>query len=157
MRAVLQRVTEASVTIDGQKVGEIGKGIMVLFGMLGTDTDKTIDYMLDKVINLVKKIANLRIFEDENGKMNLSLLDIEGELLIVPNFTLYGDARKGRRPGYSSGAAPEIASELFDKLCAKAEALGIKKVQHGIFQTDMKVALVNDGPVTLLLDSEKLF
>ena len=123
MRAVLQRVTEASVTIDGQKVGEIGKGIMVLFGMLGTDTDKTIDYMLDKVIN----------------------------------FTLYGDARKGRRPGYSSGAAPEIASELFDKLCAKAEALGIKKVQHGIFQTDMKVALVNDGPVTLLLDSEKLF
>ena len=134
MRAVLQRVTEASVTIDGQKVGEIGKGIMVL----------------DKVINL-------RIFEDENGKMNLSLLDIEGELLIVPNFTLYGDARKGRRPGYSSGAAPEIASELFDKLCAKAEALGIKKVQHGIFQTDMKVALVNDGPVTLLLDSEKLF
>ena len=118
MRAVLQRVTEASVTIDGQKVGEIGKGIMVLFGMLGTDTDKTIDYMLDKVINL-------RIFEDENGKMNLSLL--------------------------------EIASELFDKLCAKAEALGIKKVQHGIFQTDMKVALVNDGPVTLLLDSEKLF
>ena len=144
MRAVLQRVTEASVTIDGQKVGEIGKGIMVLFGMLGTDTDKTIDYMLDKVINL-------RIFEDENGKMNLSLL------LIVPNFTLYGDARKGRRPGYSSGAAPEIASGLFDKLCAKAEALGIKKVQHGIFQTDMKVALVNDGPVTLLLDSEKLF
>ena len=143
MRAVLQRVTEASVTIDGQKVGEIGKGIMVLFGMLGTDTDKTIDYMLDKVINL-------RIFEDENGKMNLSLLDIEGELLIVPNFTLYGDARKGRRPGYSGG-------ELFDKLCAKAEALGIKKVQHGIFQTDMKVALVNDGPVTLLLDSEKLF
>ena len=144
MRAVLQRVTEASVTIDGQKVGEIGKGIMVLFGMLGTDTDKTIDYMLDKVINL-------RIFEDENGKMNLSLLDIEGELLIVPNFTLYGDARN------SSGAAPEIASGLFDKLCAKAEALGIKKVQHGIFQTDMKVALVNDGPVTLLLDSEKLF
>ena len=92
MRAVLQRVTEASVTIDGQVVGEIGKGILVLFGMLGTDTDKTIDYMLDKVINL-------RIFEDENGKMNLSLMDIEGELLIVPNFTLYGDARKGSRPG----------------------------------------------------------
>ena len=150
MRAVLQRVTEASVTIDGQKVGEIGKGIMVLFGMRGTDTDKTIDYMLDKVINL-------RIFEDENGKMNLSLLDIEGELLIVPNFTLYGEARKGRRPGYSSRAAPEIASGLFDKLCAKAEALGIMKVQHGILQTDKKVAHVNDGPVTLLLDSEKLF
>ena len=150
MRAVLQRVTEASVTIDGQVVGEIGKGIMVLFGMLGTDTDKPIDYMLDKVINL-------RIFEDENGKMNLSLMDIEGELLIVPNFTLYGDARKGRRPGYSGGAAPALASELFDKLCAKAQTLGIKKVQQGVFQADMKVALVNDGPVTLLLDSEKLF
>ncbi len=150
MRAVLQRVTEASVTIDGQVVGEIGKGIMVLFGMLGTDTDKTIDYMLDKVINL-------RIFEDENGKMNLSLMDIQGELLIVPNFTLYGDARKGRRPGYSGGAAPEIASELFDKLCAKAQTLGIKKVAQGQFQADMKVALINDGPVTLLLDSEKLF
>ena len=150
MRAVLQRVTEASVTIDGQVVGEIGKGIMVLFGMLGTDTDKTIDYMLDKVINL-------RIFEDENGKMNLSLMDIEGELLIVPNFTLYGDARKGRRPGYSGGAAPEIASGLFDKLCQKAQTLGIKKVAQGQFQADMKVALINDGPVTLLLDSEKLF
>lgn len=150
MRAVLQRVTEASVTIDGQVVGEIGKGIMVLFGMLGTDTDKTIDYMLDKVINL-------RIFEDENGKMNLSLIDIEGELLIVPNFTLYGDARKGRRPGYSGGAAPELANELFSKLCAKAQTLGIKKVAQGQFQADMKVALVNDGPVTLLLDSEKQF
>lgn len=150
MRAVIQRVTEASVTIDGQVVGEIGKGIMVLFGMLGTDTEKTIDYMLDKVINL-------RIFEDENGKMNLSLLDIEGELLIVPNFTLYGDARKGRRPGYSGGAAPEVATALFDKLCQKAQTLGIKKVQQGVFQADMKVALVNDGPCTLLLDSEKLF
>jgi D-tyrosyl-tRNA(Tyr) deacylase len=89
--------------------------------------------------------------------MNLSLMDIEGELLIVPNFTLYGDARKGRRPGYSGGAAPEIATELFDKLCAKAQTLGIKKVATGVFQADMKVALVNDGPVTLLLDSEKLF
>lgn len=150
MRAVVQRVTEASVTIDGQVVGEIGKGIMVLFGMLGTDTDTTIEYMLDKVINL-------RIFEDENGKMNLSLMDIGGELLIVPNFTLYGDARKGRRPGYSGGAAPEIANDLFARLCAKAQTLGIKKVAQGQFQADMKVALVNDGPVTLLLDSEKLF
>ena len=123
---------------------------MVLVSICNSDTKE----IADKLIN---KLIHLRIFEDENGKMNLSLLDIEGELLIVPNFTLYGDARKGRRPGYSSGAAPEIASELFDKLCAKAEALGIKKVQHGIFQTDMKVALVNDGPVTLLLDSEKLF
>lgn len=150
MRAVLQRVSQASVTVDGQVIGEIGKGIMVLFGMLGTDTEKTMEYMLDKVVNL-------RIFEDENGKMNLSLQDIGGELLIVPNFTLYGDARKGRRPGYSSGAAPEVAAELFAKLCEKAKAMPIQKVQTGQFQADMKVALINDGPVTLLLDSEKLF
>ena len=150
MRSVIQRVTRASVTVGGEVVGSIGEGLLVLLGVKVGDTEKDADYMADK-------LPKLRIFEDENGKMNLSLLDIEGELLIVPNFTLYGDARKGRRPGYSSGAAPEIASELFDKLCAKAEALGIKKVQHGIFQTDMKVALVNDGPVTLLLDSEKLF
>lgn len=150
MRAVLQRVSEASVTVDGQVIGEIGKGIMVLFGMLGTDNEKTMEYMLDKVVNL-------RIFEDENGKMNLSLLDVEGELLIVPNFTLYGDARKGRRPGYSGGASPEVASELFAQLCEKAKAMPIQKVQTGQFQADMKVALINDGPVTLLLDSEKLF
>lgn len=150
MRAVLQRVTEASVTVDGQLIGEIEKGVMVLFGMLGTDDEKTMEYMLDKV-------ANLRIFEDENGKMNLSLLDVEGELLIVPNFTLYGDARKGRRPGYSGGAAPDVAAKLFEKLCEKAKEMPIKKVATGQFQADMKVALVNDGPVTLLLDSEKLF
>ena len=150
MRGVLQRVTSASVTVDGQVIGEIGKGIMVLFGMLGTDDEKTMDYMLDKV-------ANLRIFEDENGKMNLSLLDIGGELLIVPNFTLYGDSRKGRRPGYSSGAAPDVAAGLFERLCEKAKEMPIKKVATGQFQADMKVALVNDGPVTLLLDSEKIF
>ena len=150
MRFIIQRVSNSKVTIDNEIRGQIGKGFMVLIGVGESDTKEIADKMIHKMINL-------RIFEDENGKMNLSLLDIEGELLIVPNFTLYGDARKGRRPGYSSGAAPEIASELFDKLCAKAEALGIKKVQHGIFQTDMKVALVNDGPVTLLLDSEKLF
>ncbi|AMJ40047.1 D-aminoacyl-tRNA deacylase [Anaerotignum propionicum] len=150
MRGVLQRVTSASVTVDGQVIGEIGKGIMVLFGMLGTDDEKTMEYMLDKVVNL-------RIFEDENGKMNLSLLDIGGELLIVPNFTLYGDSRKGRRPGYSSGAAPDVAAGLFERLCEKAKEMPIKKVATGQFQADMKVALVNDGPVTLLLDSEKLF
>lgn len=150
MRGVLQRVTSASVTVDGQVIGEIGKGVMVLFGMLGSDDEKTMEYMLDKVVNL-------RIFEDENGKMNLSLLDIGGELLIVPNFTLYGDSRKGRRPGYSSGAAPDVAAGLFQRLCEKAKEMPIKKVATGQFQADMKVALVNDGPVTLLLDSEKLF
>lgn len=150
MRAVLQRVERASVTVEGQVIGEIGKGIMVLFGMLDSDDDKVIEYMLDKVINM-------RIFEDEAGKMNLSLLDIEGELMIVPNFTLYGDARKGRRPGYSSGAAPAIASGIFDKLVAYAQTLPIKKVATGQFQADMKVEIVNDGPVTILLDSEKNF
>ena len=150
MRFIIQRVSNSKVTIDNEIRGQIGKGFMVLIGVGESDTKEIADKMIHKMINL-------RIFEDENGKMNLSLLDIEGELLIVPNFTLYGDARKGRRPGYSGGAAPEVASELFDRLCKKAEALGIKKVQHGIFQTDMKVALVNDGPVTLLLDSEKLF
>lgn len=150
MRAVLQRVSEASVSVDGQVIGEIGKGVMVLFGMLGTDDEKTMDYMLEK-------IANLRIFEDENGKMNFSLMDIGGEFLIVPNFTLYGDARKGRRPGYSGGAAPDVAAVLFEKLCQKAETMGFHKVAFGQFQADMKVSLINDGPVTLLLDSEKLF
>ena len=117
MRAVLQRVSQASVTVDGQVIGEIGKGVMVLFGMLGTDDDKTIEYMLDKVVNL-------RIFEDENGKMNLSLLDIDGELLIEQ----HGCHIRSRTAGVT-----------------------------GQFQADMKVALINDGPVTLLLDSEKLF
>lgn len=150
MRAVLQRVERASVTVEGQVIGEIDKGIMVLFGMLDSDDDKVIEYMLDKVINM-------RIFEDEAGKMNLSLLDIKGELMIVPNFTLYGDARKGRRPGYSSGAAPAVASGIFDKLVAYAQTLPIKKVATGQFQADMKVEIVNDGPVTILLDSEKNF
>ena len=150
MRAVLTRVNSASVTIDGEVVGSIGKGFLILLGVGPEDTPEHCRY-------LAQKALGLRIFEDENGKMNLSLMDIEGELLIVPNFTLYGDARKGRRPGYSGGAAPEIATELFDKLCAKAQTLGIKKVATGVFQADMKVALVNDGPVTLLLDSEKLF
>lgn len=150
MRAVLQRVERASVTVEGNVIGETGKGIMVLFGMLESDDDKVIEYMLDKVINM-------RIFEDEAGKMNLSLLDIEGELMIVPNFTLYGDARKGRRPGYSSGAAPAVASGIFDKLVVYAKTLPIKKVATGQFQADMKVEIVNDGPVTILLDSEKNF
>ena len=150
MRAVLTRVKSACVTIDGEVVGKIGQGFLILLGVGPNDTERECRYLAEKALGL-------RIFEDENGKMNLSLMDIEGELLIVPNFTLYGDARKGRRPGYSGGAAPELANELFSKLCAKAQTLGIKKVAQGQFQADMKVALVNDGPVTLLLDSEKLF
>lgn len=149
MRSVVQRCGYASVKVDGKNVGEIGKGIMALFGFLPTDDEKTIDYMLDKIINL-------RIFNDENGKMNLSLLDVKGDLLIVPNFTLYGDARKGRRPGYSTAAAPSKAELMYIRLIEKASELPMK-VKSGIFQADMKVELMNDGPITILLDSEKLF
>ena len=150
MRAVLQRVQKGSVTVEGKIIGEIGRWIMVLFGMMESDDKKVIEYMLDKVINM-------RIFEDEAGKMNLSLLDIKGELLIVPNFTLYGDARKGRRPGYSSGASPQKARDIFEQLVEYAKTLPIQKVATGEFQADMKVEIINDGPVTILLDSEKNF
>ena len=149
MRAVIQRCGYASVKVEGKNVGEIGRGIMALFGFLPSDDEKTMDYILDKIINL-------RIFEDENGKMNLSLLDIKGELLIVPNFTLYGDARKGRRPGYSAAASPSEAEGKYARLVEKAKELTVK-VESGIFQADMKVELMNDGPVTILLDSERIF
>ena len=150
MRAVVTRVKNARVEIGGQVNGQIGTGYLVLLGVGPGDTAATAE-------KLAEKVCNLRVFEDENGKMNLSLLDIGGELLIVPNFTLYGDTRKGRRPGYSGGAAPDVANALFDRLCAKAKESPVKKVATGQFQADMKVALVNDGPVTLLLDSEKVF
>ena len=148
MRAVLQRVTEASVTIDGQKVGEIGKGIMVLFGMLGTDTDKTIDYMLDKVINL-------RIFEDENGKTNLSLKDVEGEVLLVSQFTLYANCKKGNRPSFIEAGDPAQAEALYEYMIAEAKKT-VPVVQHGSFGADMKVSLINDGPFTVILDEHIL-
>ena len=148
MRAVLQRVTEASVTIDGQKVGEIGKGIMVLFGMLGTDTDKTIDYMLDKVINL-------RIFEDENGKTNLGLKDVGGSLLLISQFTLYADCKRGNRPSFVKAGAPDMAKELYEYIISKCKE-EIEIVEQGEFGADMKVELLNDGPFTVLLDSDEL-
>lgn len=149
MRAVIQRVSRSKVTVDNKIVGEIGKGIMVLIGLNSTDDEKVMDYMLDKIINL-------RIFEDDNEKMNLSLSDINGELLIVPNFTLYGDARKGRRPGYSNGASPSEAEGIFARFVEKAKECPLK-VETGIFQADMQVEIVNDGPVTLLLDSDRVF
>ena len=147
MRAVLQRVTEASVTIDGQKVGEIGKGIMVLFGMLGTDTDKTIDYMLDKVINL-------RIFEDENGKMNLSLKDVGGEILIISQFTLFASTKKGNRPSFTEAGAPDFSKEMYLKFIAACRDCGIH-TEEGEFGAHMMVSLVNDGPVTITMDSKQ--
>lgn len=149
MRAVLQRVKYAKVTSEGTVSGTINKGIAALIGIIPTDDDKVIDYMLEKIINM-------RIFEDNNEKLNLSLLDIKGELLIVPNFTLYGDARKGRRPSYSSAASPKEAEIIFKRLIEKAEKLSLN-VQSGVFQTDMSVELNNDGPVTILLDSDKVF
>lgn len=149
MRAVVQRVSRSNVEVEGERVGEIQKGIMVLLGVGTEDTEKDVDYMLDKVVNL-------RIFEDENDKMNLSLKDVGGELLVVSQFTLYGDARKGRRPGFTQAAPPSLADDLYMKFVEKARAMGVK-TETGRFQTHMMVELVNDGPVTLLLDSNKLF
>ena len=149
MRFVIQRVERAKVTVEGKVSGEIGNGYVVLVGLLPTDDDNVMDYMLDKLVNL-------RIYEDENDKLNLSLKDIGGEILIVPNFTLYGDARKGRRPSYAKAASPYEAEKLFDRFVEKAKETGLN-VQTGIFRTHMKVELVNDGPVTILLDSEKNF
>ncbi|MCL2699232.1 MAG: D-aminoacyl-tRNA deacylase [Defluviitaleaceae bacterium] len=149
MRAVVQRVSEARVVIDGKNVGEIGHGIMLLVGFAAEDSETEIDYIIDKTVNL-------RIFEDAGGKMNLSLADVDGGLLAVPNFTLYGDTRKGRRPGYSSGASPAIAGEIYNRFVEVLKSR-YAKVETGVFQAEMKVELINDGPVTLLLDSGRLF
>ncbi len=149
MRAVIQRVKHASVEVHGKSVAEIKHGIMVLVGFLEIDNPKVHEYMLDKIVNL-------RIFEDEADKMNLSVKDVNGEILIVPNFTLYGDCRKGRRPSYSGAAKPDKAREIFQSFIEMAKEK-YPKIQQGIFQADMKVTLLNDGPVTLLLDSEKAF
>jgi len=149
MRAVLQRVSSAKVTVEGETVGEIGKGILVFLGVSRADTEKDALY-------LVEKTLNLRIFEDVAGKMNLSLLDIKGEFLVVSQFTLYGDARKGRRPSFIEAAAPAEASRLYEFFAAEARRQ-IEKVETGKFQAMMDVELVNDGPVTILLDSAKLF
>lgn len=149
MRMVVQRVEKASVTVDGIVRGEIGNGYVVLVGLLLTDDEKTMDYMLDK-------LTNLRIYEDENDKLNLSIKDVGGELLLIPNFTLYGDARKGRRPSYAKAAPPEAAESIFNRFVEKARENSIK-VETGVFRTHMKVNLVNDGPVTILLDSERVF
>lgn len=149
MRCVIQRVAQASVTSEGVETGRIGKGFMVLIGVCAEDTEKDVKYMADKV-------PNLRIFEDENGKMNLSLKDVGGSMLAVSQFTLYGDARGGRRPSFIAAARPEAANTLYEQLVAAWRAQGIQ-VETGRFQTDMQVSLVNDGPVTILMDSTKLF
>lgn len=149
MRCVVQRVKKASVTVAGETVGKIGPGYMVLIGVRVEDTEKDVRYMADKV-------PNLRIFEDAEDKMNLSLKDVGGEILAVSQFTLYGDARGGRRPSFIAAARPEAANELYEQLVASWREQGIH-VETGRFRTHMEVGLVNDGPVTILLDSTKGF
>ena len=149
MRCVVQRVTEASVTVNGETVGAVGPGLMVLIGVSTEDTDADLKYMAEKV-------PNLRIFDDENGVMNRSVIDAGGSILAVSQFTLYGDARGGRRPSYIRAAKPDEANALYERLVAAWRAKGIH-VETGRFRTEMKVSLVNDGPVTILIDSEKAF
>ena len=149
MRAVIQRVKSASVTVEGRVASEIREGLLVFLGVAQEDTLADIDYMANK-------IANLRIFEDDQGRMNLSILDIDGEALVVSQFTLYGDCRKGRRPSFIAAARPEKADPLYQEFMDKISQLGVP-VKAGIFQAMMDVELINDGPVTMLLDSNKLF
>ena len=149
MRCVVQRVSQASVVSEGQLTGQIEKGLMVLVGVKDGDTDKDVKYMADKV-------PNLRIFEDDQDKMNLSVKDVGGAILAVSQFTLYGDARGGRRPSFIAAARPEAANALYEKLVEAWRAQGLR-VETGVFRTHMDVSLTNDGPVTLLLDSEKNF
>ena len=149
MRAVVQRVKRASVTVDGEIVGEIDKGFLVLIGVSGDDTEADVRYC-------VEKILNLRVFEDGDGKMNLSLLDIGGELLAVSQFTLYGDTRRGRRPSFISAAPPDAANRLYEYFVGECREQ-IARVETGRFQAMMDVELVNDGPVTILIDSQKTF
>ena len=148
MRAVIQRVTSSFVKVEDRIEGKINKGLVVLLGISEADTAKDIDYMVDK-------ITNLRIFEDSEGKMNLSLFDIEGELLVVSQFTLYGDCRKGRRPSFVKAARPDKAEDYYNIFVKKCLDLGIN-TQTGIFQANMTVSIENDGPVTIIIDSEKI-
>jgi D-aminoacyl-tRNA deacylase len=149
MRAVVQRVSEAKVTVENKIVGEIGRGLLVLLGVSGEDAEKDALYLLEKTLNL-------RIFEDEAEKMNLSLLDVKGEMLVVSQFTLYGDARRGRRPSFIEAAPPEKADKLYRLFVAEARKQ-VSRVETGTFQAMMDVSLVNTGPVTILLDSNKKF
>ena len=149
MRAVIQRVKSASVTVEGKVVSEIRVGLLVFLGVAQEDTPADVDYM-------ASKIANLRIFEDNEGRMNLSILDVGGEALVVSQFTLYGDCRKGRRPSFIHAARPEKADPLYQAFMDEISRLGVP-VKAGIFQAMMDVELINDGPVTMMLDSNKLF
>ena len=148
MRAVLTRVNSASVAIDGEVVGKIGKGFLILLGVGPNDTEKECRYLAEKMLGL-------RIFEDENCKMNLGLDAVNGQVLVVSQFTLYGNCRKGRRPSFAEAANPELGNELYEKFLSICEELGYPP-QHGRFGADMQVESVNDGPVTLILDTDQL-
>ena len=147
MRILLQRVNYASVKVDGEVKGEITKGVLLFVGITHNDTEKDAAY-------LAEKIANLRIFEDEDGKMNRSVLDINGEALVISQFTLYGDCRKGRRPGFADAAEPGFADQLYQKFTELLKQQGVAKVANGVFGADMKVKLENDGPVTFIVESK---
>ena len=148
MKFVIQRVRYAKVTVDGTVVGSIDRGFMVLIGIAQTDTKEMAD-------RLVKKMCGLRIFEDENGKTNLSLADVDGKLLLISQFTLYADCKKGNRPSFTGSGKPDMASPMYDYICGLAETY-VPGVQRGIFGADMKIELLNDGPFTIILDSEEI-
>lgn len=148
MKFVIQRVTESSVTVDHKVIGQIGKGFMVLIGVGQNDTKEIADKM-------VKKMVGLRIFEDENGKTNLSLADVNGQLLLISQFTLYANCKKGNRPSFIESGAPDMASALYEYIIEKCKE-SVPTVERGIFGADMKISLVNDGPFTIVLDSEQL-
>lgn len=147
MKAIIQRVLESSVLVDGKVVGEIKKGFMLLFCAMENDIESDIDL-------LAKKVSNLRIFEDENDKMNRSILDVDGEILCISQFTLAADTKKGNRPSFIKAMNPSTASYYYDTFCNKLLEYGIKNVQKGVFGADMKVKLINDGPVTIILDTD---
>lgn len=149
MRAVVQRVKQAGVSVEGKEVSRIQKGHLVLLGVGQGDTREDLKY-------LAEKIVNLRVFEDAQGKMNLSLKDINGQMLVVSQFTLYGDCRKGRRPSFTSAAAPEMAEAFYEEFCKILSQQGVP-VEKGVFGAHMEIDLINDGPVTLMLDSKKIF
>ena len=148
MKAVIQRVTRASVTVDGEVTGEIGKGFLVLLGVMDGDTEAEMK-LLDK------KVAEIRIFEDENEKMNLSLDKVDGEVLVVSQFTLCAAVSHGRRPSFINSAPPAVANELYESFCEELRSLGVKKVAQGIFAADMAVELINDGPVTIIMNTDE--
>jgi len=148
MKAVIQRVTKAKVTVDDKVTGEIGIGFLVLLGVTEDDTEKEMKL-------LAKKVSEIRIFTDENDKMNLSLDKVDGEVLVVSQFTLCADLSHGRRPSFIKSAKPDIANELYEKFCEELRSLGVRKVETGIFGADMKVELLNDGPVTIIMNTDE--